>query len=42
MQTEHPDLVPPDELAHGDFEMIVRRAAGEIEISILKEGHVHR
>lgn len=27
---EHPELGPPDELAHGDFEMVVRRLADDI------------
>jgi uncharacterized protein (DUF58 family) len=26
----HPDLGPPDELAHGDFEMVVRRLADDL------------
>ncbi|MCH2152234.1 MAG: DUF58 domain-containing protein [Phycisphaerales bacterium] len=30
MQTDHPQLGPPDELAHGDFEMIVRRLADDL------------
>lgn len=30
MKIAHPDLVPPDELAHGDFEMVVRRLADDL------------
>ncbi|MDP6986972.1 MAG: DUF58 domain-containing protein [Phycisphaerales bacterium] len=30
MQTQHPELVPPDELARGDFEMVVRRLADDL------------
>ena len=29
-QFDHPDLGPPDELAHGDFEMVVRRLADDL------------
>ena len=30
MIEQHPDLCPPDELAHGDFEMVVRRLADDL------------
>lgn len=30
MIDQHPDLCPPDELAHGDFEMVVRRLADDL------------
>jgi len=30
MELQHPKLVPPDELAHGDFEMVVRRLADDL------------
>ncbi|MCH2133763.1 MAG: DUF58 domain-containing protein [Phycisphaerales bacterium] len=30
MLVDHPELGPPDELAHGDFEMVVRRLADDL------------